>query len=178
MSIIKHFDYYPEGYFAGKDFWWLVGLLEGDGGFCQPTPQRPRSPRISVAMQDEDTIHRVASLFGATYNKYQPKNGRKLMYRVDIRGKRAAELMALLWPHMSLRRQEQIYRALSCYSPKAYKKGAEHHNTKFTNKRIIEVKELIRDTKLNDREIGEQFGVTAACIWGIRNGKTWSHVEI
>lgn len=90
-----------------EDFFWLMGLLEGEGSFMQGPPSDPTRPRISIQMTDEDIIRRVARLFDRKYHKCKnrsPKNWQD-SYAVQIRGKRAATLMRKLRPYMSERRR-------------------------------------------------------------------------
>ena len=42
------------------EFFWLVGLLEGEGSFMPAPPSEPTRPRISIQMTDEDVLSRVA----------------------------------------------------------------------------------------------------------------------
>jgi len=158
---------------SDNDFFWLIGILEADGGFVKPRPDRPHSPRISVAMQDEDTIAKVSNLIGTSYRSYQPSNGRKLMYRTDTSGRRAAEIMILIREYMSIRRKGQIDKLLSAFSERKYCLGEKHHNSSLTSEDVFEIRELIGEN-FSDKEIGNKFGVTDACIWAVRNGKTWS----
>src|SRR5712664_747929 len=50
----------------GSDFFWLVGILEGEASFIKGPPSRPYCPYVCLQMSDEDVIARVASLWGAT----------------------------------------------------------------------------------------------------------------
>lgn len=47
---------------------------------------------------------------------------------------------------------------------------------KLTNEKVIEIKHHIKTTNMNNREIGDMFGVTASNIQYIRSGKTWKHI--
>lgn len=95
---------------------WLVGLLEGEGTFLKPCPSNPRSPIISCRMTDLDVIELVAAAFGTSVQANE-KGPYRTEFAATIRGSRAAELMALLRPMMSCRRQAAIDRALAGYSP-------------------------------------------------------------
>jgi hypothetical protein len=44
------------------DFYWLVGLLEGEGSFIAAT--QTHQEMIRVEMTDADVVQRVATLFG------------------------------------------------------------------------------------------------------------------
>ena len=92
-----------------KDLCWLAGLLEGEGSFLKPAPSEPKLPRITIEMTDEDVIRKVASLFEVNYYATLNRNdGRKVTYKVQVKGKRAASIMQQILPLMGIRRQQQI----------------------------------------------------------------------
>lgn len=95
---------------------WLTGLLEGEGTFLKPVPSSPGSPIISCRMTDLDVVELVAAAFGTSVQA-NDKGPYRTEYAATIRGSRAAELMTLLRPMMSRRRQVAIDRALDGYSP-------------------------------------------------------------
>jgi hypothetical protein len=81
-----------------KRFYWLVGLLEGEGSFMRGAPSSPNAPRVSVAMTDEDIIARVAEICHAKYQSVRSRNERhKQVYRVYIKGSKAVALMRTLY---------------------------------------------------------------------------------
>ena len=49
------------------DFYWLCGLLEGEGSFMKGPPSRPQYPILTVTSTDEDVLQRVSKLFGVGY---------------------------------------------------------------------------------------------------------------
>jgi|SRR5689334_14523165 len=99
-----------------EEFYWLVGLLEGEGSFMKPPPSSPNAPRVSINMTDEDIIARVAVIFKRKHQFIKSKNLKhKNSYRVTLSGKRAVELMIACRPAMSKRRQRQIDEALAKY---------------------------------------------------------------
>jgi predicted XRE-type DNA-binding protein len=57
-------------------------------------------------------------------------------------------------------------------------KGESNHNHKLAEEQVIQIKILLKEEKLNNREIGELFGVKSKTISDIKLGKTWSHIEI
>jgi hypothetical protein len=103
------------------DLLWLAGYLEGEGSFTSPTPSAPNRPRIQVAATDEDVIQRIAAIWGVSYwRSPETRNPAwKPYYRVQVRGRRAVDLMRELRPLMGIRRQQQIDRALEDWSPRA-----------------------------------------------------------
>lgn len=106
------------------NFFWLVGLLEGEGSFLKPSPSKPREPKIDVEMKDEDVIRRVSALFGVGYRKRdRHRENASVTFHVRLAGKRAVQLMWRLRPYLSERRQQQIDRAVQCYIDR----GIKHH---------------------------------------------------
>ena len=98
------------------EFFWLAGLLEGEGCFGNGPPSQPNLPHISIQMTDEDVIRRVASIWGVSYFKHRPRLAHhKPCFATKIRGEKAVEWMIRLRPHMGVRRQSQIDKAVASY---------------------------------------------------------------
>ena len=80
-----------------------------------------------------------------------------------------------------LKKQADEQAALN-YKPRAYSekiaKGSNHHNSKFTEDDIREIKIMLRDKTMTQTAIAEKFNVTSRTITLIKQGKTWTHVEI
>jgi hypothetical protein len=102
-----------------SDFFWLVGILEGEAAFIKGPPSRPYCPYVCLQMSDEDVIARVALLWEATYHCQKSKNERhKDLFATRIGNTKAYEFMKLIQPFMGARRQQQIEGALACYQLK------------------------------------------------------------
>jgi hypothetical protein len=93
---------------------WLAGLLEGEGSFLKPIPSDPGRPILSCRMTDLDVVELVAAAFG-TRVQANDKGQHRTEFAALLRGARAVELMSVLRPMMSRRRQEAIDRALCGY---------------------------------------------------------------
>ena len=95
---------------------WLAGLLEGEG--CFTTTGRKR-PYIAVCLQttDADVIERAAEMIGVPVHRMRTTSpmSAKPQYRTQLQGRRAAELMRLVRPHMGLRRGGRIDELLGLY---------------------------------------------------------------
>jgi len=106
-----------------KDFYWLVGILEGEGTFLKALPSKKNKISIQLQMTDEDIVNRVAKLLGVAYYKCMPKKKHhKVSFRCAITGFKAAELMEKIKPFMGSRRQLQIEKVIASYTfPKKYK---------------------------------------------------------
>lgn len=141
-----------------KDFFWLVGLLEGEGCFMRPCPSAPNRPRISLGMTDEDIIKRAASYFGVSYHKRKSKIiNHKDSYRFDKSGKPAVDWMKKLRPYMGERRQVQIDRAIAVYDPNYKKKRIQECNQKITPQKLMWAK---KHPGLTITERAKRIGVT------------------
>jgi len=56
--------------------------------------------------------------------------------------------------------------------------GSKHILSKLDEKRVVEIKKLLREKKLNHTEIGKLFKVHNSTISYINKGKLWKHVQI
>lgn len=92
-------------------FFWLVGLFEGEGYFYKGRPGE--RPILRVEMTDQDVITRAATLLAtSTVSAQRRRGGRKDTAVARITGLKAAEMMAMMQPFLSRRRQDQIDDAL------------------------------------------------------------------
>lgn len=105
------------------NFFWLVGLLEGEGSFLKPSPSKPNEPKIDLEMKDLDAIQRVAALFGLSYRTRVRKNkpNASTTYHVRLTGRRAVQLMWRIRPYLTERRQRQILAAVTPYAARGDK---------------------------------------------------------
>ena len=55
-------------------------------------------------------------------------------------------------------------------------RGSKHGNAKLTESDVREIKRLLQEGSLSQREIGELFGVSRAVISNIGRGACWAHV--
>lgn len=148
-----------------QDFYWLAGLLEGEGSFLAGPPSAPNSVRIALMMTDEDVVARVATLWGVAYHEVRQARslamGWKPNYYVHLRGKPAVALMEQLLPFMGERRQRQIERALATYNP--------HLQRKLDPQQIATIKaKLAEGYKHSD--LAKQYGVDRSTISHIKAG--------
>lgn len=95
---------------------WLAGLLEGEGSFLFASPSQYKAAvSINLQMTDRDVVERAAGLMGGAWRSWKDKRNPawKETYVVHVRGRRAAELMRLLLPHMGKRRTGRILAVLA-----------------------------------------------------------------
>jgi hypothetical protein len=147
------------------DFYWLAGLLEGEGSFLAGPPSAPNSLRIALTMTDEDVVARVAALWGVAYHEVRQQRSRvmgwKPNYYVHLRGKPAVELMEQLLPFMGERRQQQIRRALESYNP--------HIRNKLLPEQIAAIKVQLAEG-CKHGELAKQYGVDRSTVSHIKAG--------
>ena len=99
-----------------KDFFWLVGILEGEGSFCAATPSSPNCPVISLQMTDKDIVERVSIILNCSVFFIKSKNLKhKDSYCLKVRGSKAVYFMRKFYPFMGIRRKQQITKALASF---------------------------------------------------------------
>lgn len=57
-------------------------------------------------------------------------------------------------------------------------RGENSSNAKLTNDKAREIKVLIKENKLNLREIAKIYNVSPECISAIKNNRTWINIQI
>jgi len=66
---------------------------------------------------------------------------------------------------------------LGVKNPKKGCKGSKNNMAKLNEDQVREIKRLLNETNLSQREIGEKFGVGQMIISNIKTGKYWSHIK-
>lgn len=98
------------------DFYWMVGILEGEGSFYpSPPSQRPANVCIDFKMTDKDIMARVAELLGVNLRGPAKRPPWSPTYRIVIKGSKAVAIMQLILPYMGVRRSLQINKVLDSY---------------------------------------------------------------
>lgn len=103
----------------GEDFYWLVGILEGEG--CFSSRKKTYSPYIVLQMTDKDVVDRVGQIWGKTETNWFRRRARphyKDIHITSLSGEPAARWMIALQPYMGARRKERIRQALCRYIAK------------------------------------------------------------
>ncbi len=106
------------------EFYWLVGLLEGEGSFAYNL----KSQGVRLDMTDEDTVYRAAEIMGRLGDCHinissrdnSAKDNWKDSYYIQVYGESARQIMNAIVKYMSYRRRQQIWRALHCRTPKEF----------------------------------------------------------
>jgi hypothetical protein len=154
------------------DVAWLAGILEGEGCF-----HFNRTPKITVAMTDEDVIAKVASLFGKGYrHRKSRKEGNKDVYTTEVFSVTAIEIMNKILPYMGIRRTEKIKEViLTSEGRLGTAVGERAGMSKLTN---IQARDIYQSYKLNSSRgqqtrLAEKYGVTCRAVNYIVRGKTY-----
>lgn len=144
-------------------WYWLAGLLEGEGSFMKGTPSQPRMPVISLQMTDEDVVAKAANLLGTRYYLVRPKrNYHKTVFLAKLRGKRAVGIMMKIRPLMGQRRQQQIDKAVACYKPQ---------EGRLTDEQVATIR-LRLASGCKQSEVAKEFCVSRVAIHYINKGET------
>ncbi len=126
------------------EFYWLVGLLEGEGSFALAGGQNCNCQGVRLDMTDEDTVYRARALLErlgdcsikVLSRDNSAKSNWKDSYYIQIYGESARQIMRDIVPHMSYRRRQQIWQALNGYKTKKF-------NDRSSN--IINIIELMKE---------------------------------
>ncbi|HEX8652422.1 MAG TPA: hypothetical protein VF708_16525 [Pyrinomonadaceae bacterium] len=154
-----------------SDFYWLCGLLEGEGSFMKGPPSRPQYPVVSMCSTDEDVMQRLSALFGVVYCKVKKRQEHwRQSFIIRIHARKAVELMLKMRPHMSKRRQEQIDAAVASYEARP-NRGA----SRLTEEQVRRIKHLIRE-KQTVRSIAAQCNVSVWSVMRIKNQGTFPDI--
>ena len=139
-------------------FYWLVGILEGEGCFLTPSPSSPNQVRIVLSMTDEDVVAQVANLFNKSYYRVKARKvGWKDTFHLTLRGKLVIDFLQEAQFAFSKRRQEQIRKVLNSYD--ATKKDKRSlASRKLSDDCVLKAKEEIASGE-SLRKVAKALGV-------------------
>ena len=99
-------------------FYWLAGILEGEGTFLSGPPSQPNSPIVRISMTDADVVTRAAALL---HRAVTPTRARKAHHKqpfiTQIKGAEAVALMVAIRPVLGPDRRAQVDRVLAAWVP-------------------------------------------------------------
>jgi hypothetical protein len=148
---------------------WLAGLLEGEGSFMPGPPSNPRMPIICLAMNDEDVMARVGRMLGRKVLPVKRRSERwQQSYQLRVQGAKAVSWMTDLRPLMGSRRQAQIDRALACYDPRPV--ALLNDDTATAALQALQSGDAVK-------AVAGRFGVSIWCIYDLRLGRTFKHLD-
>jgi len=100
-------------------FYWLAGILEGEGTFMSGPPSRPNAPVVRIRMTDRDVVERSAALLDRAVTPIRPRQAHyKPPFITQLRGAEAVDLMIAMRPVLGPERTAQIDRVLARWSPR------------------------------------------------------------
>ena len=139
---------------------WVAGLIEGEGSIMVGSPSRPNQPELRCEMTDEDVIQRLANELGATVHKKAARQENwKPTYVVSVRNATVVPILLELRPHMGIRRQEQIDRAVASY---------ENLRGKLTPQQRLEIVKRFSDGE-SAKSLAQEFGITHWNVYRLKN---------
>lgn len=157
-----------------RDFFWPVGIIEGEGCFGI----RNNCPFVKVSICDKDVRDKLKQIAGtgSTYDRPPTKGSNKHVYIWQANGWFGRELMLKVQPHMSVRRQTQIVSALNKYHYKGPATGFRNPSTKLRPEEVQEIRRLYATGKILQRELGPMFGVKRGTITSLIARENWAHI--
>lgn len=94
------------------DFYWLIGILEGEGTFISASPSGRGTPVVRVVLTDRDVVERVGALIDRAVLPVRKRRPHyKTPYVTTIKGAPALALMRAIYPVMGTLRRVSIARS-------------------------------------------------------------------
>ena len=109
------------------------------------------------------------------YTTYERGGVAKTAYFFLLRGKRAIDLMTLVKPLMSIRRQAQILAALSGYDADLYV-NTQIARAPVTVEQVKVIKQRLKNGEAIQK-IADDFGVKYRLVYRIAKGERWAWLE-
>ena len=132
-------------------------------------PSNPRMPVLAVNMTDKDVMARVGRIFDRKLQLVRPRSYRwKPSYQLRVQGAAAVRWMTLLRPLLGARRQAQIDRALASYAPRPVAL-LDDENARAALHALA--------TGITVKEVAARFGVSVWCVYDLRLGRTFKHLD-
>ena len=155
------------------EFFWLVGLLEGEGCFSGGYHYKPNKVRIQLRMTDEDTVVKAQQMMGSqrVRSEKQRNPEHSVSYATNLEGRPAIELMHRMLPHMSNRRQKRIRELLDSYDPDLKRKNSG--SRRLSENQVISIRSRSKEGTQN---LAAEFNVCSKTIRDIVLRKTWTHI--
>lgn len=96
---------------TSRDLEWAAGFMEGEGCFTCVRPGG--NARANAAQVNKEPVQRLQNMFGGSLTLYAPRNSKHSeIWRWQVCGARARGVMMTLYSLLSVRRKQQIRRAL------------------------------------------------------------------
>lgn len=98
---------------------WFIGLFEGEGSCCSTGGHYRNDAQISISqhVRCREVLDRIVTLTGKgkVYGPYGSMCRWMCTKRTDVK-----ELILLMYPHLSIRRKEQVQKVLDLFDKKCY----------------------------------------------------------
>lgn len=164
------------------DFYWLVGLYEGEG-HCRISRGRAQ---LTIKMCDLDVLERAREIanvgnINGPYRVNMPN--RKPIYAWTVyRNNDARRLLAQMLPLLGKRRKEQVRDVL--YNTQDISgtrhgeplRGESHPSAKLDNDVVRRIRQLTSEG-VSARAMAKELSVTPECINNVIKRRTWAHVS-
>jgi hypothetical protein len=102
---------------------WITGFLEGEGSFIVQVQRSRRATlvRIVAAQVQRQPLDYLQSLVGGSIHLRPTKHPWSLVHVWALTGQRAVDLMSLIYPHLSPKRQLQATKAMDKWAARLMK---------------------------------------------------------
>lgn len=165
-----------------EQFAWAAGLYEGEGSAHLRV--QPRFFGLSVTSTDEDVLRKLRRVLGVgnVTGPYTSKNPHhKAFYRWSTTTFEHAQFAAAaLWPHLCVRRQGQIHRALTGYLALTRDPRRTQRTTPPRREmpvRVARIRELSAQGAMSQAAIAREIGMTQSAVSMILSGKRCGGVQ-
>lgn len=152
---------------SSEDLAWVAGFLEGEGSFALSNgSSSPHAyARVSAYQVQRWPIDRLAAILGGKITQRPARGNQQPCWVWNLHGTAAREVMVLLRPHLSPKRQSQIDIALD-----GERIGPD--------RRALTVDDvlLIRASGETGVALARRLGVSASLISQVRRRQVWKHV--
>lgn len=163
-----------------KEFYWLIGLLEGEGCFMA---HRGYYPYLAIQMTDVDIIQRASRILKKRATRVSKINKSrhhrsptKALYSVRVNGECAADWMKIIYSQMGNRRKRKIREILSAWHLFNIGRSERSARAKLRPKEVLEIRRLYGTRKVSQRKLAKMFRVGHSTIYYIVNRLTWKYI--
>jgi hypothetical protein len=161
---------------------YIRGVIDGDGWIGE----RKCGVSCGIYSASEKFIFDIQEMIGnigtIKYKSYENDPIRSPQWHLTIQNnKKMLELRSIIYhdpDSFGLARKKKILFSNKYLSPDYIPQiGEGHCRAKLTNKKVKNIKKLIRQGKLTRQEIGDLYSVSADTISEIATGKRWTHIK-
>lgn len=149
-------------------FSWFCGLFEAEGSISFAAPSASKSQvNIKISMMDKDVIENASRIVNVNAVSYRQSGYNYDMHRVHVGGIRAVEILKLMLPYLSHRRQARALDVINDFN----------YTVRLPLKAAV-VKEI--EKKLDDgckgTDIAESYNISNSVVSQIKHQKHYVQV--